>query len=118
MREYGRVIIDIAYGDVDERGIDEYAVARLHGQVDPVVGGVGHVDRLLDGDLARVRIDGEQSHLVAAHQNVRYLGRLVLIARQHLELGLELLGAFVDHRAILVLQETRRTVVRIYQADA
>lgn len=118
MREHGRVVVNVAHGDVDERGVDEYTVARLYRQGDPVVGGVGHVDRAPDGDLAGVRIDGEQAELVTAHQSVRDLGRLVLVARLHLQLGLEFLGALVHHRAILVLQEARRTVVRVHQADA
>lgn len=67
--EHGCIIVDVAYGDVNERGIDEYAVARLYRQGDPIVRGIGHVDRalVLDDDLASVRIDGEQSHIVAAH---------------------------------------------------
>lgn len=118
MREYGRVIVNVAYRDVDERGINEYAIARLYRQGDPVVGGVRHVDRAFDGDLAGVRVDGEQPELVTAHQSVRDLGRFVPVTRLHLQLGLELLGALVHHRAILVLKKTRRAVVRVRQADA
>lgn len=118
MREHGRVVVNVAHGDVDERGVDEDTVAGLDRQADPVVGGVGHVDRILDGDLAGVRIDGEQAELVTAHQSVRDLRGLVLVARLHLQLGVEFLGTLVHHRAILVLQEARRTVVRVHQADA
>lgn len=67
VREHGRVVVNVAHGDVDEGGIDEYTVARLYRQGDPVVGGVGHIDRALDSHLAGVRIDGEQPQLIPAH---------------------------------------------------
>jgi len=118
VREHGCVVVNVAYGDVDERRVDEYTVARLYRQGDPIVGGVGHIDRAFDGDFAGVRINGEQPELVTAHQSIRDLGRLIFVARLHLQLGLELLGALVHHRAILVLEEARRTVVCIYQTNA
>lgn len=117
MREYGRVIVNIAHRDVDEGRIHEYAVARLYRQCDPIVSDVGHVDRILDSDLAGVRVHGEHPELVTAHQSVRDLGCFVFVARLHLQLRLELAGALVHHRAILVLQKTWRTVVRVCQAD-
>jgi len=103
MWEYGRVIVNVAHGDVDERGIDEYAVTRLYRQGDPIVGGVGHVNWTFDGDLAGIRIHSEQPEFIATYQSVRDFGRFVFVTRLHLQLGLELLGTLVHHRAIFVL---------------
>lgn len=122
MGERRRIVVDVSHGDTDEGLVAERAVARLHSQRDRVasVCGVAHVDggALCYRDLARVRVDAEDTHLVALDDGVSDFRGLVAIARLHPKRRLELLGALVDYSSVLLVLELGRTVVRVGQAQA